>query len=127
MDLEENNIEDAVAYFEKAISLLPFQYDPEGNEHAPFYFSLAFAFYRAGDYESARKWYEKIFNLTSGRIHYGDIYAKSFFMLGKIYEQSGWIGKAIESYGKFLDLWKNADPDISDVADANLRFITLQN
>ncbi|GAH60139.1 unnamed protein product, partial [marine sediment metagenome] len=28
--LEENSIEDAVAYFEKAISLLPYQYSPEG-------------------------------------------------------------------------------------------------
>jgi len=31
------------------------------------------------------------------------IYAKSFHMLGKIFEQKGWKGKAIEHYEKFLD------------------------
>lgn len=123
--LEENNIEDAIAYFKKAIALLPYQYDPAGDGHAAYYDSLALAFYRAEDYESARKWYEKIFNLTSGRIYDGDIYAKSFFMMGKIYERKGWKGKAIESYRKFLDLWKDADPFISEVEDAKLRLIVL--
>ncbi len=93
--------------------------------HALFYDSLALAFYRAEDYESARKWYEKIFNLTSGRIYYGDIYAKSFFMMGKIYEQKGWKGKAIESYRKFLDLWKDADPGITEVEDAKKRVAAM--
>ncbi len=125
IELEENNIEDAIAYFKKAIALLPYQNNPNGDGHAWYYNDLALAFYRAEDYESARKWYEKIFNLTSGRISCGDIYAKSFFMMGKIYEQKGWKGKAIESYRKFLDLWKDADPFISEVEDAKLRLIVL--
>ena len=123
--LEKNGLEDAIAYFEKAISLLPYQYNPEGDEHAPFYDSLALAFFRAKDYENARKWYEKILDLTSGRIGYGDNYAKSFFMLGRIYEQKGWKGKAIESYGKFLDLWKDADPGIPEIKDARRRLMAL--
>ena len=123
--LEENSIEDAIAYFEKAISLLPYQYSPEGDHLAPYYDSLALAFFRAKDYENARKWYEKILDLTSGRINYGDNYAKSFFTLGRIYEQKGWKGKAIESYGKFLDLWKDADPAIPEIKDARLRLIAL--
>lgn len=123
--LEENSIEDAIAYFEKAIPLLPCQYNPEGDDLAPYYDSLALAFFRAKDYENARKWYEKILDLTSGRISYGDNYAKSFFMLGRIYEQKGWKGKAIESYRKFLDLWKEADPAIPEIKDARLRLIAL--
>jgi len=125
--LEENRIEDAIAYFERAISLLPYQSDPGGDEHAPFYDSLALAFFRAKDYENAQKWYEKILELTSGRINYGDNYAKSFFMLGRIYEQKGWKGKAIESYQKFLDLWKDADPDIPKIKDARLRLLALED
>jgi hypothetical protein len=39
-------------------------------------------------------------------------------MLGKIYEQKGWVGKAIEHYEKFLDLWKDADPGIAEVSMA---------
>jgi tetratricopeptide (TPR) repeat protein len=118
--LEENKIQDAIAHFGKAVALLPFQFDPEGDKHAPFYDSLALAFYRAADYENARKWYGEILTLTSGRIDDGDIYAKSFFMLGKIYEEKGWKGKAIESYRKFLDLWKDADSSIAEVDDARL-------
>ncbi|MGB3863456.1 MAG: hypothetical protein WBE11_02910 [Candidatus Aminicenantaceae bacterium] len=39
---------------------------------------------------------------------YGQIYAKSFYMLGKMDEDLG--AKAIEHYEKFLDLWKDDDP-----------------
>ncbi len=56
---------------------------------------------------------------------YGDIYAKSFYMLGKIYEQKGWKGKAIERYEKFLKLWKDADPGIAEVEDAKKRLAGL--
>jgi len=42
-------------------------------------------------------------------------------MLGKIFEQKGWKGKAIEHYEKFLDLWKDADPGIAEVEDARKR------
>ncbi len=42
-------------------------------------------------------------------------------MLGKIYEEKGWKGKAIEHYEKFLDLWKDADPGIAEVEDARER------
>jgi len=48
-------------------------------------------------------------------------------MLGKIYEQKGWKGKAIEHYEKFLDLWKDADPGIDEVEDARKRLVTLKN
>ena len=45
--------------------------------------------------------------------------------MGKIYEKKGRKGKAIKSYRKFLDLWKDADPFISEVEDAKLRLIAL--
>ena len=48
-------------------------------------------------------------------------------MLGKIYEQKSWKGKAIEHYEKFLDLWKDADPGIPEVTDAKKRLEALQS
>jgi hypothetical protein len=47
-------------------------------------------------------------------------------MLGKIYEQIGWEGKAIEHYEKFLALWKDADPGIAEVDDARERLARLK-
>ncbi len=47
-------------------------------------------------------------------------------MLGKIYEEKGWKGKAIEHYEKFLDLWKDADPGIAEVDDAKKKLAGLQ-
>jgi cytochrome c-type biogenesis protein CcmH/NrfG len=60
-------------------------------------------------------------SLTAGRLFFGDIYAKSFYMLGKIAEQQGQKAKAIEHYQKFLDLWKDADPGTPKVEDAKKR------
>jgi tetratricopeptide (TPR) repeat protein len=85
------------------------------------------AYYKAGDMEKAQEQYEKIVNLTIGRIHWGDIYAKSLYKLGQIYEQKNWVGKAIEQYEKFLELWKNADPGDADVDDAKKRLAGLKS
>jgi len=38
-----------------------------------------------------------------------------------------WKGKAIEHYEKFLDLWKEADPGISEVTNAKKQVAALQN
>ncbi len=65
--------------------------------------------------------------LTQGRRAYGDIYAKSFYMLGNIYEQQGHNAKAIVQYDKFLDLWKDADPGLPEVADARERVAGLKD
>jgi predicted hydrocarbon binding protein len=70
--------------------------------------------------------YEQIISLTVGRLHWGYEFAKSFYILGKIFEQKGWKGKAIEHYEKFLELWKNADSGIVEVEDAKKRLAGLK-
>jgi tetratricopeptide (TPR) repeat protein len=89
--------------------------------------SLASAYLQLGDLENARAEYERITDLTTGRLSFGDIYAKSFYMLGKISEQKGLKGKAIENYEKFLDLWKDADPGIAEVEDAKKRLVGVKS
>jgi len=125
IELKRENFSKAKESFKKAVALLYFQSDTF-SEHAFFIDPLALAYYKAGDLEKARAEYEKITSLTTGRMGSGDIYAKSFYMLGKIYEQQGNSAKAIEHYKKFLDLWKDADPGISEVEDAKKRLATLQ-
>jgi hypothetical protein len=47
-------------------------------------------------------------------------------MLGKIAEQQGEKAKAIEHFSKFLNLWKDADPDFPEVKDAANRLSGLK-
>jgi len=52
-------------------------------------------------------------------------YPKSFYLIGKVYEQTGERRLAIKSYTKFLELWKNADEDLPDFIDAKARLAKL--
>jgi serine/threonine protein kinase/Tfp pilus assembly protein PilF/TolA-binding protein len=122
MELKKENYAQAIALFHEAISLLP--YGPLAKR-ADFLDSLAFAYYKSGNLERALEEYIKITQLTSGRTEHEDKYVKSFYMQGKIFEQQGDSSKAIENYKKFLDLWKDADPGIPEVADARNRLAAL--
>ena len=123
IECEREDFSAAVEHLEKAFSLVsvgPQDFPPDFIE------PLALAYYRAGDTDRAREKYEKITRITMGRLESGDIYAKSFYMLGKIYEQQGKKTKALEHYEKFLDLWKDADPGIAEVDDAKKMLAELK-
>jgi hypothetical protein len=62
-----------------------------------------------------------------GRTYLGDIYAKSSYMLGRIAEQTIDRVKSCENYQKFLNLWKDADPGLPEVADAKKRLVGLKS
>jgi len=126
ISLKRKNFTEAIDLFQKGKSLLPFENDIN-DEHAFFLEPLALAYYNAGNLEKSRAEYERISLLTLGRLLYGDIYAKSFFMLGKIHEELGNTTQAIEHYEKFLDLWKDADPGIAEVEDAKKRLAGLKS
>ena len=94
----------------------------ESREFRPLFInSLAEAYYKAGDLEKALGEYKRISSLTFSRIWDGDIYAKSFYMMGMIYDGMGKKAEATENYGRFLELWKDADPSIPEVIDARKR------
>ena len=120
IELEKENFSRAIKYFEKSKSLLPFPcgLGPFVNDQALFADPLALAYLKVGELDKAQKEYGRIASITTGILYWGDIYAKSFYMLGKISEEQGNKTKAVEYYKKFLDLWKEADPDLSEVEDA---------
>ncbi|MGQ9672749.1 MAG: protein kinase domain-containing protein [Candidatus Aminicenantales bacterium] len=95
------------------------------NDHALFLNHLALAYFKKGDWEKAKDEHEKIIRLTVGAFLYGDIYARSFYRLGMIYEQLGDKIKAKENYQKFLDLWKDADSSQPEIANAKKRLASL--
>ncbi|MDH5706248.1 MAG: tetratricopeptide repeat protein, partial [Candidatus Aminicenantes bacterium] len=129
IELEKKNYSRAIAYFKEAISLLPYELgiDPFTYDQAIFAEPLALAYYDSGDREKAREEYEKILTLTMGKLYSGDIYARSLYWLGKIYEEEGLKSKAIEHYERFLDLWKDADPGIVEVEDAKMKLAGLKS
>jgi hypothetical protein len=47
-------------------------------------------------------------------------------MLGKIYQEKGMNQKALEHYRRFIDLWREADHDFPEIADAKKQIAALQ-
>ncbi len=122
IEIERHDYSRAIEYFKKGLPLL-YQLSGARLIYAD---SLGLAYYRLGDLDKAREEYERIDSLYTGRLTNGDVYAKSFYMLGKIYEQQGNTTKAIENYDKFLELWKDADPGMAEVEDAKKQLETLK-
>jgi len=123
IELEKKDYSKAVELFKIGLPLL----NADAAEHLLFADALGTAFYQSGDLNSARQQYEKIISLGTGRLDYGDIYAKSYYRLGKISEQQGKKVEAAEHYRKFLSLWKDADPGLPEVEDARKRLAVLSN
>jgi tetratricopeptide (TPR) repeat protein len=130
IELDRKKYPEAIEHLETALALLPSECSSwvEGhiqNNHALYLDSLALAYHRSGDLEKAAEYYEKLTMLTTGRLYFGGIYAKSFYTLGRIYQRLGNNAKAEDNYNKFLALWFNADKNISEVSDAKRRLSRL--
>jgi tetratricopeptide (TPR) repeat protein len=123
IELEIGNYADAIAHIKRSISML----SANASQKLFYGYSLALAYYRSGDLEQARSEFEKIQSLPVGRITYGSFFISSFYMAGKVCEELGDKGKAIENYEKFLDLWGNADPEFTEVDDAKARLAALKS
>jgi tetratricopeptide (TPR) repeat protein len=117
IELEKGNYLRSIDLIHKALS--------EDPKNERFIQTLGLAYYKAGDLDNALKQYEKIISLTLGAIFYGDIFTKSFYMLGMICEALGEKAKAKEYYENFLNLWKDADPGIPELKEAQKRLSQL--
>jgi len=128
IELDKKNYSLAIGFFQRAISLLPYQHElgPFTNDQALFAEPLALAYYLAGNQEKARKEYEAITSMTMGKLYQGEIYAKAFYMLGRIDEEQGLNESAKEHYRRFLGLWKDADPGLPEPEDARRRLAGLR-
>jgi serine/threonine protein kinase/Tfp pilus assembly protein PilF len=126
VELEQGHWNQAIELLKSAAGRLPHESGFPGDEQALFIERLALAYFGSGDFDKAAAEYRKIKALTTGRLSYGDIYACSFYMLGRIAEQKGDKASASESYAKFLALWKDADPGQPEVEDAKKRLAGLK-
>lgn len=122
IELENGHFPVAIDYFKKIQSLYL-----RRPAYMPIHYiaALALAYYQAGNLHAARKECEKIPLSIEGRMLRGYIYALNFYRLGKICEEQREPAKAIENYGKFLEIWKNADPIFPEVEEAKTRLARL--
>jgi len=80
-------------------------------------FLLARAYERAGERDSALAVYERAvttpgyFRAFEEEATLGPTYRR----LGELYEERGQLDKARDYYGRFVDLWKDADPELQPV------------
>ena len=110
--------------------------------HPTMYYKWSKAFLEAGkrqltgdtvreagseEVKELRAEYEKLTTFNPSNDDRRLVYPKHHYNLARLYEQKGWVGKAIDHYEKFLDLWKDADPGIPEVEDAMERLAELLN
>ena len=94
----------------------------------PVLYSMGNTYLQAGDMEKAQETFEKIISFNGfGRINYSNLIPRSCYTLGKIYHKTGLKSKAINSYKKFIDLWKDCDPQFQPMLeDARKRLKELE-
>ena len=126
--LARKNLPDALKLLNEAVAHCPGE-NPEAwpRLNGLYLYSLASACLETGDVDNALKNFEKIALLTYSRNEQGDLYARSFYSLGKIYEQKGLKSKAAENYEKFISLRKDCEPRLRPlVEDARKRLAGLK-
>ena len=86
------------------------------------------AYERAGQRDSALAVYERAV-ITPGYTRAFEEEATlgpTYRRLGELYEERGQLDKARDYYGRFLDLWKDADPELQPlVRDVKQRLVIL--
>ena len=119
MALQRGDHAAAAAELSKASAMLP----PHGSlvgwppTHGDLWYAAAVANVRAGrDAEAARL----LERLQSGHERWAamEAWARSFYLLGGIYEREGNTGRAREQYARFLDLWRHGDLERGWIAEA---------
>ena len=118
IELVKRNLPAAIAHLEKAA---------KASAEFPEHYMLARVYLEAGRLGEAVSEFEKILSRYDEPRSYFLIWSvKANYLLGLAYEKSGWNQKAAEKYQEFLEIWKNADPGISEVEDAKQRLAQLK-
>ncbi len=90
-----------------------------GTVFTPLYIGRAFD--QAGRADSARKYLTEYVEMAGNGRYQADPFniPRTLFRLGQLYQDAGDRARALDYYGRFVDLWKNADPELQPrVAEA---------
>jgi serine/threonine protein kinase/Tfp pilus assembly protein PilF len=88
---------------------------------------LARAYIKKGNLDKAIAEYERLTHFDPTKKDFRVMDPKCHYYLAKLYQQKGMKGKAVEHYKQFIEIWKNADENIPELADAKARLRRLTN
>jgi tetratricopeptide (TPR) repeat protein len=80
---------------------------------------------KLGDAVSTLEKASNVFDATRGGT--ADMGVLCYYHLGRAYQASGWTDKATAQYERFLEIWRDADPGIKEIADARRRLAQLRD
>jgi tetratricopeptide (TPR) repeat protein len=128
IEMSRDNYAAAIEYINQGVEHLPPQAPPdwECNDHALYYDSLAEAYYARGDPGRAYEELNKLRSLLTGRLEFGDLFARTFYKQAKISEEKLLPDTAVKLYEKFLSFWGEGNLGSSEVSDARLRLRAIQ-
>lgn len=120
--LAENQPERAVEVFKK-LKPIRATYPTTGtiiSQNIPFLMRdiLARGYQQEGKIDEAITEYKRLITFDSGGISRLLIHPKYHYRIAQLFKQKDWKDRALEHYEKFLNFWKNADPDILEIEDA---------
>ncbi len=102
-------------------------YIPLIEHNIPFQKDVLARVYRhMGQIDEAIVEYERMIHFDPNRKERWLIHPVYYYRLASLYEQQGKNDKARANYEKFLDLWKDTDPEITEVEDAQKRLDELR-
>jgi serine/threonine protein kinase/tetratricopeptide (TPR) repeat protein len=117
IDLAAHNVSKAMASFELADKV---ETDANSLE------SLAFGYRTLGKPRESALQYERLIALNWLGAEGQEYWTLAHYELGKIYTELGDTQKSKEYYEKFLNLWKDADPDIPTLLAAKAEYAKLK-
>jgi tetratricopeptide (TPR) repeat protein len=115
IELAERKYEEALASFGMVANLREYQVQD----------GLAFAYFKSGNVDKAIEAYLRYVqkDMLGGEAQ--ESWVLAHYQLGLLFEKKGDAAEAAKWYGRFLELWKDADPDIAEVAEAKRRLAAL--
>jgi tetratricopeptide (TPR) repeat protein len=117
--LERGDTQTAIAELTHAESMLPPRVAVANRvPHVPIWFSLGRAQLEAGEPAVAAEWFERLTENPNGHGQWPVAYVRSFYFLGKIYEDLGEMEVARRYYRRFYEYWKDGDMDRERVAES---------
>ena len=87
----------------------------------------AYVFRLKGDGEKAAEKYRELIRREPIGYEIQESWILAHYELGKLYEHQGELEEAVKYYERFLEIWKDADPELAAFADAKKRLAQLKS